>query len=391
MVVGLERVGALSARPRSHLAIPTLASGARAAASTCGRTLGWGVGAQGHVLSRSGAAACSSLPPHPCATPSHAACRPPRSPEPLLILLEQSLPCSCLWVWLNGPRTWTLSRLRRAQNLSGSQTVFQRALGAGKDCRRGAEGYGRTGCLQRHPGASASVGLVEGRPLPSSTWGHGPYAHRSSGRSSAPRPAPLPPPLAQGCRELRGPVEWALRAGKQTLGGGGGPCSALCSPGAFLPGRPGRPFLQAVPDLQPQLRGVGQPWALHPDLTVAPALQPARYLAPPGPLTLREAGFLVFPAINQSLMYTRRVWVAGERWRTRPVRGGPWCPGRRVVARRVPLWVEGLWVKLTGTAEHVGPPLGIHVSVEQTHRWKEPGSSCSHGSGKRKAASMPRE
>lgn len=124
-----------------------------------------------------------------------------------------------------------------------------------------------------------------------------------------------------------------------------------------------------------------------------PSTTAGQVLGPPGPLTLREAGFLVvFPAINQSLMYTRRVWVAGGRWRTRPVRGGPWCPGRRVVTRQqVPLWVEGLWVKLTGTAEHVGPALGIHVSVEQTHRWKEPGSSCSHGSGKRKAASVPGE
>lgn len=50
-----------------------------------------------------------------------------------------------------------------------------------------------------------------------------------------------------------------------------------------------------------------------------------------------------------------------------PSGGGPSCPGRGVAARqRVPLQVEELCVKLTGTAEHVGAALGIHVSVEQT-------------------------
>lgn len=85
----------------------------------------------------------------------------------------------------------------------------------------------------------------------------------------------------------------------------GGQCSQLrASPGSSLPGGPGRPLLQAVPDLQPELHRVGQPGALHPDLTVAPALQPSRYLAPKASFTPNEAVLLVgFPLMNPSLIH----------------------------------------------------------------------------------------
>lgn len=63
-----------------------------------------------------------------------------------------------------------------------------------------------------------------------------------------------------------------------------------------LPGGSGRPLLQAVPDLQPQLHRVGQHRAAHPDLTVTPALQPPRYSVPrllPPPMKSRLSLFLL--------------------------------------------------------------------------------------------------
>lgn len=130
----------------------------------------------------------------------------------------------------------------------------------------------------------------EGAPATRRGWwrlGAGPRPRPCSGLGQCQAP-PGPsgvPWQAQGVSS-RGACEARLVGrGRRGRGGGRGGGAraappASCPPAAFLPGGPGRPLLQAVPDLQPQLHRVGQRRAAHPDLTVAPALQPPRYSGP---------------------------------------------------------------------------------------------------------------
>lgn len=155
------------------------------------------------------------------------------------------------------------------------------------------------------------------------------------------------------------------------MGGRGGLLGPVFTGLFSLPGGTGRPLLQAVPDLQPELRGVGQPWALHPDLAVAPALQPARYLAP-RPLRLREAVFLAALSVGGH-PYTQRerrwavwgcLWVtgaqpAGDVGRA-PSRAGGGCRGSGFTG-----WAEGLCSETQGRAERPEPGRWRNVSVDE--------------------------
>lgn len=162
-----------------------------------------------------------------------------------------------------------LPRLGRTQQLSVLALCSKELWVLG---RRGAEGrrWGRWPPPPlRGPQPPGRAGGGLGRdpaPGPAQAWG-----------SVKPHPVLQVYPGRHRGFHLAGPVKPARWAG-----GGRARAAppASCPPAAFLPGGPGRPLLQAVPDLQPQLHRVGQRRAAHPDLTVAPALQPPRYSGP---------------------------------------------------------------------------------------------------------------
>lgn len=334
-------MGALSARPRLSPCRPHTGLGARAAASTSGRTLGWGVRAQGHVLSSGGPAACSSLSHVPChLMPPAARSDAPSSCSSCLNGVRRVRACGS---GSTGPAAWTLSRLGRAHNLSGSQTVFQGALGAGKACRRGADGCGRTGCLQLHRGSLSRSGA--GRGGGPALWPLGARAPCSAGRSSAPRPAPCRLPWPPGSGNL------ALRSGKQTLSGGGWAVlrSVLTrhfSSQGDQDDRSSRQCRTSSPSSAGSVSlGRYTPTSRSPQHYSRPGTWPHGSFDPSG-----SRVSCCFSSYKSVSYVHRAVWAAGGRWRTRPSGGGPSCPGGR-----------------GGGREAAGPPAG-RGAVHEAHR-----------------------
>lgn len=181
--------------------------------------------------------------------------------------------------------------------------VFRGTLGAGQEGRKGTEGC-RWGQVAPPPlwepqpqgGADGGVGRD---PALCCLAAQGPCSGQGEGQHQARPPSdschvPWQVPRISSWGHA-GSASWVRWKG---VGGRGRaelsvPALTLLS---SLPGRSGRPLLQAVPDLQPELHGLGQPRALHPDLAVAPALQPSRYSAPRASFTPGEAALLVgFP------------------------------------------------------------------------------------------------
>lgn len=272
---------------------PTLASGATAGPGRRGAPLGalQPALAPRHVLCHLTRPPPALTAPNRCPSCSNGVCvlSACGSESAGLRAQEGCLPAPHAW----GPP----SRLGRVQNLAGSQTVFQGALRVGRTGR----GPGVGAELKVVGGAGAPTTLCSGGPATGAAAGSGgkpAVLHLAGGRGDLQHQGQAPPaPLSSwGLVESGSRVRKAHpRVGGAEGGRGRASVRPPRSPGCLPPGGPGRPLLQAVPDLQPELRRLGQPRAVHPDLPVAPALQPARYLAPRLPSPQRSC---LLPALS---------------------------------------------------------------------------------------------
>lgn len=152
---------------------------------------------------------------------------------------------------------------------------LQGPLGAKDWARGGLRGVGGARCLYPPLEPSHKEVLWEGW-IPSRP----PGAKGCSGRRECQHQGQLPAWLFRSVLAVVGTPSWGhveSASGVRRVEGGrvgrGGWWSRLSVHQAvFLPGGAGRPLLQAMPDLQPQLHRVGQPRPIHPDLAVTPAL-----------------------------------------------------------------------------------------------------------------------